>query len=407
MDTHLARPGAVIGGMARAARIALILVAAAGAATAQPPATPTQDAIAGSRVFGSRGCVRCHAIRGLGGTEGPDLARTARAHTFYDLASAMWNHLPTMMERMDELDVERPRLTERDAGDLIAFLYSQDFFDPPGNAERGNKVFTNKQCVRCHQLRGVGGVIAPDLGVLGKVAAPIQVAAAMWNHGPNMMDAMRAAGIERPQLTARELSDLIAHIEAGEPGVASSPLHVLPGLPENGSRVFAEKGCSECHAVGGVGGTLAPDLAQRGRSMSMLGFAAAMWNKAPAMTAAMRSRGVAVPQLSPDEMADLVGFLYSVKYFAQPGSAAEGRRVVSAKGCTECHAIDGRGGTGAADLSATKHLGTPAAVIAALWNHGSVAGGAAKPPTTWPTLSAREIASLTEFLAHARGRTRD
>ena len=406
MCTHQAVPCVVGSSALRAARAVLLLAATAGVATAQPYPTPTQNALAGSRVFGSKGCVRCHAIGGLGGTEGPDLARTPRSRTFYDLGAAMWNHLPRMVQRMEQLAVEQPRLNEREAGDLIAFLYSQDFFDPPGNPDRGKQIFTNKRCVQCHQVAGDGGVIGPDLTVLGRFVAPIQVATAMWNHGPNMIEAMKAEGIERPSFTAQELNDLIAYIESEEAAVPSAPLHVLPGLAGKGSRVFVEKGCADCHAVRGVGGRAAPDLAERGRNTSMLGFAAAMWNKAPAMTAAMQSRGIAVPQLAAAEMADLVGFLYSVKYFAQPGTSEEGRRLVSAKGCVQCHALEGRGGNGAPDLSGLPDMSTPAAVIAALWNHGVIVGGSVEARSSWPALMPRDIASVTEFLAAAPRRSR-
>jgi len=406
MHTHQAVPWTAVTNALRAARAVLLLAIAAGAATAQPYTAPTQNALAGSRVFGAKGCNKCHAINGLGGTEGPDLARTPRSRTFYDLGAAMWNHLPTMVRRMEALAVEQPRLNARDAGDLIAFLYSQDFFDPPGNPERGKQIFTNKQCVRCHQVGGVGGLIGPDLTVLGRLVAPIEIAAAMWNHGPNMIEAMKAEHIERPHFSAEELNDLIAYIEAEDAGVPSAPLHVLPGSPEEGSRTFAEKGCANCHPVRGVGGGAAPDL-ERGKTTSMLGFAAAMWNKVPAMTATMRSRGIAVPQLSPAEMADVVGYLYSVKYFGQPGTSDAGRLLASSKGCVQCHALMGQGGNGAPDLSAMQHMGTPAAVIAALWNHGLAARGSAEARSSWPTLKARDIASLTAFFAAAPRRSRN
>jgi len=405
MRTHQAVPKTAATSTLRAGRAVVLLALTAGAATAQPYTAPTQNALAGSRVFGAKGCNKCHAINGLGGTEGPDLARTPRSRTFYDLGAAMWNHLPAMVRRMEALAVEQPRLNAREAGDLIAFLYSQDFFDPPGNPERGKQIFTNKQCVRCHQVGGVGALIGPDLTVLGRLVAPIEIATAMWNHGPNMIEAMKAERIERPRFSAQELNDLITYIEAEDATVPAAPLHILPGSPEEGSRVFAEKGCANCHPVRGVGGGAAPDL-ERGVATSMLGFAAAMWNKAPAMTATMRSRGIVVPQLSPGEMADVVGYLYSVKYFAQPGTSDAGRLLVSSRGCVQCHALMGRGGNGAPDLSAMQHLGTPAAVIAALWNHGLVARGSAEARSSWPTLKARDIASLTEFLAAAPRRSR-
>ena len=66
---------------------------------AQPYAGSSQNPLAGSRVFGSKGCSQCHAVNGVGGKIAADLGRIAKPRTFYDLASAMWNHLPEMTGR--------------------------------------------------------------------------------------------------------------------------------------------------------------------------------------------------------------------------------------------------------------------------------------------------------------------
>ena len=81
----------------RAAALSLLLVLfPAGSSFGQAPADPAQNATAGARVFGAKGCAGCHAINGIGGGVGPDLAGTAERNSFYDLASAMWNHLSRM-----------------------------------------------------------------------------------------------------------------------------------------------------------------------------------------------------------------------------------------------------------------------------------------------------------------------
>jgi mono/diheme cytochrome c family protein len=362
-------------------------------ARAQDNTVPAQNALAGSRVFGDKGCNRCHAIRGLGGTEAPDLAATPRLRTFYDLAAAMWNHLPAMVEGMDQLGLEHPTLSEQESANLIAFLHSLNFFDPVGDHDHGKELFATKHCVACHQAGGVGGVVGPNLGTLSRSVAPIQVAAAMWNHGPRMSAMMAERDITRPRFSAAELNDLIAFLELEKDVVSSEPVHVLPGLAGNGARLFSDKGCVECHSVHGAGGHQAPDLAQRGVSSSMLAFAAAMWNKAPAMTALMRARGLTPPQLEPREMADIVAYLYSVRYFAEPGNTRQGRNLLRTKGCTTCHSLNGTGGTGGPDLSSVRHLESPAAVIAALWNHGAVKG-IVRPDVPWSTLGASDIANL-------------
>jgi hypothetical protein len=66
-----------------------------------------ENPLAGSRVFGEKGCVKCHSINGLGGTVGPDLGGISQAGSFYELAATMWNHVPGMTQRMTEYGIER------------------------------------------------------------------------------------------------------------------------------------------------------------------------------------------------------------------------------------------------------------------------------------------------------------
>src|ERR1051326_7230831 len=88
-----------------------VLAAGAEGARAQPVLTASQDPAVGARLFHDKGCVRCHAVNGRGGTVGPDLARARRSRTLYDLAAGLWNHAPKMAARMRERDIPRPPLT--------------------------------------------------------------------------------------------------------------------------------------------------------------------------------------------------------------------------------------------------------------------------------------------------------
>lgn len=384
----------------RSTLFAVALVLCAGVpALAQPLLGPAQDPLAGSRVFGSKGCVKCHAINGVGGKIGPDLGRIPRPRSFYDLATAMWNHLPRMAERMRQLGIARPSLDARAAADLIAFLYTVNYFDPAGNRDAGRRLFAEKRCVACHQVDGTGGVVGPNLSFLRLFGSPIAVAATMWNHGPQMLEAMKARGITRPAFTAQELRDLLAYL--GPTGaVQEGPVYVLPGRPDLGRRLFADKRCQECHSVAGQGGRVGPDLVERGVRRSPVEFAAAMWNKAPAMTEAMKARGISVPQLQPEEMADVIAYLYSVRYFAEPGNLRNGWTVATYKGCLTCHAVSGERGKPASDWSRAKGLDSPAAVIAALWNHAVVTPPQipGSPKTGWPEFRPEEMADLVTLL---------
>jgi cytochrome c2 len=361
--------------------------------------SPTQDPLAGSRVYGTKGCVKCHAVNGVGGKVGPDLGRIPRPRSFYELAAGMWNHLPKMGERMRELGIARPQLDARDTGDLIAFLYTINYFDPPANVESGRRLFAEKKCVVCHQVGGTGGVVGPNLDFLKQFGSPILIAAEMWNHGPSMADAMRAKRIARPTFKDAELRDLIAYLKAGSQTQTEGPLYVLPGRADEGQRLFRDKGCVLCHRVGAEGGRVGPDLAERGLNWSLTQFAAAMWNKAPAMMREMKARAITVPRLQAREMADLVAYLYAVRYLAEPGDPRKGRELAATKACLGCHSIEGTGGKVGPDLAKVKGLDSAPAVIAALWNHGFImAERAERRQVTWPRFRPEEMAHLVAFL---------
>ncbi|MFQ5847236.1 MAG: c-type cytochrome [Candidatus Methylomirabilales bacterium] len=383
--------------------VPLLLLWSLGPALAQPLSSPTQNPIAGSRVFGTKGCSRCHAVNGIGGRVGPDLGRIPRSRSFYDLAAAMWNHFPGMAARMRELGIPHPHINPQETGDLIAFLYTLDYFDPPGNIEAGQRLFTEKRCIVCHQVGGNGGVVGPNLDFLKQNGSPIFVATAMWNHGPAMAEAMRARGITRPSFTASELRNLIAYLKSTSPAPAEDPLYLLPGRTAEGRKLFVEKGCIQCHRVGGRGGRVGPALAERGLHRSLIEFAAAMWNKAPAMLETMHARGVSVPQLRAKEMADLVAYLYAVRYFAAPGNPSKGRTLVANKGCLRCHAVRGKGGNFAVDFARVKSFVSPAAVISALWNHALVMERVTEVQRiTWPRFRPQEMGDLVAYLQTLR-----
>jgi len=376
-----------------------MLATTAVVALAQPLFTSGQDPIAGGRLFTAKGCAGCHTVDGKGGGVGPDLSRTTRPRTFYDLAAALWNHAPQMTGAMKRAGVSRPTLSAQESGHIAAYLFTLDYFDPAGNADQGRRLFTEKRCVVCHRLGGRGGSEGPRLDSLKPYGSPIALAAAMWNHGPTMAAAMVAKGIERPTFQGSEMLDLITYINRLSPTLPTGPLYVLPGRIVEGAKAFTDHRCVECHAPSTSTASGAIDLVERQAHKSLVDFAATMWNKAPAMTDAMKTRGVAIPHLSPQTMADIVAYLYSVRYFADAGSPRDGVIVAQQKGCFNCHGLYGERGKPASDLAAAKGIGTPAGALAALWNHSFVSvGRAGTALATVPTLTAREMADLVAYL---------
>ena len=124
-----------------------------------------------------------------------------------------------------------------------------------------------------------------------------------------------------------------------------------------------------------------------------------MWNKAPKMIEAMKERGISVPQLRAEEMADLVAYLYAVQYFAEPGDPRKGRELAMDKGCLTCHSVHGKGGKTASDLARVKGLDSPATVISALWNHSFIMEHRAeRRKLPWPEIRPEEMSQLVAFL---------
>src|SRR5215831_11663001 len=101
------------------------------------------DAQRGEKFFESQGCVRCHSIKGKGGTSAPDLGRRIdRDFTPSQMASTMWNHAPRMWAAMKQQGTAMPSVNPADAADLFAFFISAHFFEKPGDAARGKLAFT-------------------------------------------------------------------------------------------------------------------------------------------------------------------------------------------------------------------------------------------------------------------------
>jgi mono/diheme cytochrome c family protein len=376
----------------------LVIVALPVGVRAQPLFSATQDPGVGRQLFNVKGCARCHAVNGVGGTIGPDLGRVVRPRTFFDLSAALWNHAPRMAARMRQLGIVRPALTAAEAGDLAAYLFTLHYFDRPGRPSLGKRLFAAKGCVTCHRVGGAGGTAGPDLGDVKMYASPIAIAASMWNHGPKMTAAMAARNVPRPTFTGSELVDLIAYINAASPKPTRGQIHVLPGRARDGRRVFQEKRCVVCHQQDPAGDG-PPDLAERAAQVGLVEFAAAMWNKAPLMTRAMESRLDAVPHLRPDEFADLVAYLYSVRYFKQAGDARRGVITAVNRGCLDCHALHGERGKVASDLTTVAGLDTPAGVLAGLWRHSVIDDPRPRrDQRPWPTFTGEEMADLVAYL---------
>jgi len=88
----------------------------------------------------------------------------------------------------------------------------------PGNVKEGWKVFATKKCNLCHSIWGEGGKGGPDLGTLPEsYVSQAQLAALMWNHGPEMLDRMRKARVTWQKIEGLEMVDLMEYLNRGIP----------------------------------------------------------------------------------------------------------------------------------------------------------------------------------------------
>ena len=211
------------------AGITVLMVAVAlswmpGVASADELFTPTEDPVTGGRLFQTKGCVRCHAIDGVGGNQGPDLGRIPRPGSFYELAAAMWNHLPQMaftrLWSSPSTPTEKPYMTPNEMSDLAAFLYKRRAFGErlpgePGDPRNGERLVADKGCLGCHSLEAPPrGKVGGSLSGLKGLDSPWTIIAKMWNHGFLMASTIEGGSSAWPWVTSREMADLVAFLRA-------------------------------------------------------------------------------------------------------------------------------------------------------------------------------------------------
>lgn len=375
----------------RIALLCLLLAPALGAGI--------RDPMKGQRLFVTKRCADCHAVRGNGGRIGPDLGRTQVKGSFYELTAAMWNHTQVMGEKMEESRLVRPVFAEEELGDLLAFLTFLNYFDEPGDPKAGKALFSQKHCIQCHRVGHEGGTSAPPLDRIPRGTPPLQLARDLWNHGPVMVPLMRSKGLDVPSFNQNEILNLFAFLRSQGPR-QKTPDFRSAGDPIKGKTLFTAKGCAQCHAFYGKGGAgMGPDLGSADLQGGVTVLAGRMWNHWRGMTTAMQSLGMATPTFQGQEMADLFAYIFVTRYDGPQPDRAKGRTAYIEKGCSTCHGMDGRGGIGPALRNVTTG-GSREQVAQRMWNHAPQMGvtmGARQIP--WPRFEASELAGLLAFLS--------
>ena len=317
------------------------------------------DVREGWKVFNKKNCVQCHSIWGEGGKEGPDLGTSSESYvTQPRLAALMWNHWPAMWARISAKKISLKKIDHQEMADLFAFLYFIGYTAEPGDPRRGEKVMEIKSCGNCHNIREGR---KEDLSRWGTFFDPILWAQMMWSYSPRMEQEMKRKGLDSIKFKGNEMSDLVAYIRSFSPKVEKA--YLFPGAPSAGEKLFIQKGCIHCHAPKGE-----LDLTKDKYSIRPLTqLAGAMWNHSYQLWEGMEEKGIVRPSLSPQEMAEITAYLFSISYFDESGNADSGKILFVKKQCNVCHNKEAK----RLDLSRLRGQISPIFMAQTLWNHGS------------------------------------
>ncbi len=368
----------------------------ASAAGAQPSPSFTGDPISGRRIFVDRGCVRCHSIWGNGGTLGPDFALVGAGRSLQQLAGLFWNHTPRMIDTVRDEGLPWPLFSKEDLADIISYIYYVKLFDEPGDPDAGERWFRQKQCAECHAVGGVGGGSGPALDSYARYVAPIMLAAGMWNSGPAMGAAQSARDVPIPTFVGGELSDIHAYIRRASNLRDREVLLLNPPDPNVGQQLFVAKRCVRCHGTTGGGTEFGPDLREATQRLQVSEIAGQLWNHSVQMAAAMRALGISFPEFQGAEMADLISYLYYLRFNESEGDMLAGERVFNGKGCSSCHTNAGESAVGPA-LSESEAILTPLGLATAMWNHAPAMYDLIEVEW-WPRFEGEEMRDLSVYL---------
>jgi cytochrome c2 len=263
----------------------------------------------------------------------------------------------------------------------------------------GLKVFWDKGCIRCHPVLGRGGNVGPDLSKAPSTGDNFQLAAAMWNHAPQMWQRIQQEHIVLPTFDLHEMENLFVFL-------AMVRSFDEPGDAKAGRQLFQSKRCVECHAIRGQGGRVGPDLATVGGYRNPVAWVAAMWNHATGMFQELKQRNIAFPQFQGTEMVDLETYIRSMSGKGQlrpdyllPPSAAHGQTLFQSKKCTTCHSIDGRGGKIGPDLGRVVLPRRYGEIAVVMWNHApQMIRLAAASSVAYPNFEPQELSDVLAYL---------
>ena len=353
----------------------------------------------GLDVFVEKSCVACHTSWGAGGNVGPDLSKSLSGRNYYQIVGLLWNHSPRMFAKMKDKGIPIKEISSTDMQYLIAYLYYLNFLDPPGEYEKGEKLFQQKKCVECHSLGGNTGKPAPALDNMGRMISPIYFATYMWNHRVGMTSMFRKRGFELPKFYENDLANILAYIRGNSIDETEKRKYLLPGNPNAGLEIFKEKKCILCHSVFGIGGKIGPDLGVANLSKSITELSGILWNHMDGMEIVYKNQDLKLPKFEPQGLANLLTYLFFTGFYDDEGDIKKGAKIFEDKKCASCHPLAGEGSNLAPDLATGGIDFDSFEFPSRIWNHSQNMGAAFDEKlSSWPIFRDDEMRDLIYFL---------
>ena len=251
------------------------------------------EAERGKKVFEAKHCNDCHSLTASGAGPGTPVEKWASLSDPIVLVERMWNHADSMKGEMASRKVQWPQFTSQELDDLLVYLQNLpqtrsarlEFVMPVG--EGGADLFRTKGCTDCHK-----GALALE-NRLGD-STLTDIAAAMWNHAPQMRQ-------PHPALTLPEMRQILGYVWAKQ-------FFRSNGETAKGRKIFEARKCTVCHDERSSG---APTLAKGAEPYSAITMVAVLWKHGPSMLRQMQDKHIAWPKLTQSEMANLIAYLNS------------------------------------------------------------------------------------------------
>lgn len=289
---------------------------------------------------------------------------------------------------------------------VLALYYNSTEAQPasvvavPPRPAAGRLVFQQQGCISCHGADASGTPKGPALRQRASLSSLAKLVAALWNHAPRMWAAMERQGLNYPNLTYEQTSQLISYLYLS--GAAD-----VNGDARRGAALFLVRAdCARCHGDDGRD----PRLAATAAGGTAMDLTQALWNHAAFVQRPIGKPGLAWPHFGPNDVRDLLAYVRQQNASPSPTDTMAGADpdrgwlIFQEKGCIRCHSLSRDQGSAGPYLGQQREFPpTFSEFGAALLNHvPQMENAVGKQRLPWPVFGPNDVRDLTLFFYFLR-----